>query len=119
MPTPVWAREQRVDVRLAGPNWLARGENTRPVKADNVRYVLRQMGIAGGVPSAGCGVPMRPMSTQKRRDRLKAWAALNEDWLLLDQREGWFSRFAQPQMHSWAKPGAKLHLVERQPKPKD
>lgn len=44
---------------------------------------------------------------------------LRKDWLLLDQDECWFSRFVQPQMHCWAEPGEELHLVERQPKPKE
>jgi hypothetical protein len=33
----------------------------------------------------------------------------------MDQDECWFSRFAQPQMHSWAEKGDELRLVERQP----
>jgi hypothetical protein len=33
----------------------------------------------------------------------------------MDQDECWFSRFAQPQMHSWAEKGKELRLVERQP----
>ena len=37
--------------------------------------------------------------------------------MLVDQDECWFSRFAQPSMHSWAAPGQPLRLVERQPKP--
>jgi hypothetical protein len=44
---------------------------------------------------------------------------LRKDWFLLDQDECWFSRFVQPQMHCWAEPGEELHLVERQPKPKE
>ena len=35
----------------------------------------------------------------------------------MDQDECWFSRFAQPRMHSWATKGEELHLVQRQPKP--
>jgi hypothetical protein len=37
----------------------------------------------------------------------------------MDQDECWFSRFAQPRMHSWAAKGEELRLVERQPKPKE
>ena len=36
--------------------------------------------------------------------------------MLIDQDESWFSRFAQPSMHSWAERGNELHLVERQAK---
>lgn len=34
----------------------------------------------------------------------------------MEEDECWFSRFAQPQMHSWAATGEALRLVERQPK---
>jgi len=37
----------------------------------------------------------------------------------MDQDECWFSRFAQPRLHSWAARGEELHLVERQPKPRE
>jgi hypothetical protein len=48
---------------------------------------------------------------------LRAWACSQEDWLLMEQDECWFSRFAQPSMHAWAEKGEELRLVERQPKP--
>jgi transposase len=47
---------------------------------------------------------------------LKALAANRDDWLLVDQDESWFSRFAQPAMHGWAECGNELRLVERQAK---
>jgi hypothetical protein len=37
----------------------------------------------------------------------------------MDQDECWFSRFAQPRMCSWAAPGEELHLIQRQPKPRE
>jgi hypothetical protein len=37
----------------------------------------------------------------------------------MDQDECWFSRFAQPRMHSWAAKGEELRLIQRQPKPKE
>lgn len=42
---------------------------------------------------------------------------MRSDWLLLDQDECWFSRFAQPGLHSWAPSGEPVRLVERQPVP--
>jgi transposase len=47
---------------------------------------------------------------------LKAQARQHEDWLLFDQDECWFSRFAQPNAHAWALPGEALRLVQRDPK---
>lgn len=38
-----------------------------------------------------------------------------DDWLLVDQDECWFSRFAQPAMHAFAESDDNLRLVERTP----
>jgi len=38
-----------------------------------------------------------------------------DDWMLVDQDECWFSRFAQPQMHAFATAADKLRLVQREP----
>ena len=42
---------------------------------------------------------------------MKQWAKEREDWLL----ECWFSRFAQPNLHSFAQSGDNLQLVEQSP----
>ena len=47
---------------------------------------------------------------------MKAQAKQQADWLLFDQDECWFSRFAQPNAHAWALPGEALRLVQREPK---
>ena len=39
----------------------------------------------------------------------------HEDWLLFDEDECWFSRFAQPTAHAWAAHQQPLRLVEREP----
>ena len=39
--------------------------------------------------------------------------------MLVDQDECWFSRFAQPQMHTFAKEGTNLRLVQRDPAKKE
>jgi hypothetical protein len=46
---------------------------------------------------------------------LKKWATQQNDWLLVDQDECWFSRFAQPAMHAFAEADDNLRLVERTP----
>ena len=38
-----------------------------------------------------------------------------DDWLLVDQDECWFSRFAQPSMHTFAETDENLRLVEGTP----
>jgi transposase len=55
------------------------------------------------------------MRVKKRRDWLKAQAQAHDDWILFEQDECWFSRFAQPQVHAWAEAGAELRLVQREP----
>lgn len=47
---------------------------------------------------------------------MKAQAQQRPDWLLVEEDECWFSRFAQPQAHAWAAPGEALRLVQREPK---
>jgi transposase len=46
---------------------------------------------------------------------LKAQAQAHEDWLLVQEDECWFSRFAQPAAHAWAPPDTPLKLVQREP----
>jgi transposase len=50
---------------------------------------------------------------------LKAKAAEQEDWLLFEQDECWFSRFAQPNTFAWAEPEEPLRLVQRTPRSKE
>ena len=50
---------------------------------------------------------------------MKQWAKEREHWLLVVQDECWFSRFAQPNLHSFAQAGDNLKLVEPSPTPKD
>jgi transposase len=45
---------------------------------------------------------------------VKGWAADRRAWLLFDEDESWFSRFAQPRTHAWALPGQPLRLVQRE-----
>lgn len=47
---------------------------------------------------------------------MKQQAQQHPDWLLVEEDECWFSRFAQPQAHAWAEPGKELRLVQREPK---
>lgn len=47
---------------------------------------------------------------------MKQQAQQRPDWLLVEEDECWFSRFAQPQAHAWAEAGDELYLVQRAPK---
>lgn len=50
---------------------------------------------------------------------MKRWAKQRSDWMLVEQDECWFSRFAQPAMHTFTEAGANLRLVERVPEPSE
>lgn len=47
---------------------------------------------------------------------MRAQAQVREDWLLFEEDECWFSRFAQPAAYAWAWPDTPLKLVQREPK---
>ena len=55
---------------------------------------------------------------KKRRDWLKALAGQHADWLLFEEDECWFSRYAQPNAFAWATPPAPVRFVQRTPPPK-
>lgn len=50
---------------------------------------------------------------------MKELAEQNDDWLLFEEDECWFSRFAQPNASGWAEKGASLKFIQRTPRPKD
>lgn len=46
-------------------------------------------------------------------------AEQHDDWLLFEEDECWFSRFAQPNASGWAEKGAPLRFIQRTPPPKE
>jgi transposase len=55
----------------------------------------------------------RRSSEKSARDRLIRLAASHPTWVLGFQDEVWWSRLAQPALHSWAEPDTPLRLVEQ------
>ncbi len=54
------------------------------------------------------------MKLKKRRDRLIGLAQSHSDWVVGFQDEVWFSRLAQPRLHSWTlAEGLRLHQKEK------
>jgi len=43
------------------------------------------------------------------------WVRARSDWMLVEEDECWFSRFAQPRLKAWAEEGEALGLWERSP----
>src|SRR5205823_5091945 len=50
---------------------------------------------------------------KRARDRLMRLVATHPTWALGFEDEVWWSRLAQPALHSWAEPGQPLRLVEQ------
>ena len=46
---------------------------------------------------------------------MREQADQHDDWLLVEEDECWFSRFAQPQAHAWSAEKEALRLIERDP----
>jgi hypothetical protein len=71
---------------------------------------------SGGKPNAGSVALIRTMRIKKRYRALKAYGHHQPDWLVVDQDECWFSRFAQVGLHTWAAHQAD-RLVQRETGP--
>lgn len=53
---------------------------------------------------------------KRRRDWLKEKARQDSSWLLVDQDECWFSRFAQSSTNAWYEADAPVYLMQSEPK---
>ena len=67
---------------------------------------------AGSGPNTGLIVLTQGISEKKRRDRLIQRAETHPAWALGFADEVWWSRLAQPQLHSWVPGDQSLRLVE-------
>jgi len=61
------------------------------------------------------GIPAK----KKLRDRLIRLTSQHPDWVIGFQDEVWWSRYAQPHLHSWSPDGKPLQLVEQVAASKD
>ncbi|MFC1879545.1 transposase [Chloroflexota bacterium] len=50
---------------------------------------------------------------------MKELAEQHDDWLLFEEDECWFSRFAQPNTFGWAEKGEPVRFTQRTPSPKE
>ena len=70
-------------------------------------------GWAGNGPSTGALARPRRTSEKKQRDRLLRLAVTHPLWTLGFAEEGWWSRLAQPRLHSWAPVGSELRWGQK------
>jgi DDE superfamily endonuclease len=73
------------------------------------------LGSAGDGPSAGSPVPTRPTAEKNQRERLIRLVTQPPTWGLGCEDEVWWSRLAQPQLHSWRPTDRDLRLLEHTP----
>lgn len=68
----------------------------------------------GSASSVGSPLPRPPVCEKKRRrDELMALAEERADWVVGFEDECWWSRVAQPTLHSFSQEGEPLRLVEQ------
>src|SRR5918992_2777273 len=118
LATPVspclWPTYQSMD-----PGVGSRGE--LPARVDPTAGQWRDhsghSGTPGGALAAGQSVDHQPRPRiypkKGARDRLIRLATTQPDWALGFEDESWFSRLAQPSLHTWAEAGRPWRLVEQ------
>ncbi len=105
-----------MDAEDTGAHLLGSGDQRATAECGWRAGRVTEVGDQLATGAASDQQPRPPLCAQKkRRDRLKAYARANSDWLLVDQDECWFSRFAQPDLQAWAAAGEALHLIARTP----
>ena len=104
---------------LAETCWTER-ISRRPVSGDSVGRALKKVGIQWRRAKRWIRSPDPHYEHKKNRyAALKQYGHCQPDWLVLDQDECWFSRFAQVGLHTWAAAREAQRLVQRQPDPQD
>src|SRR5918994_6276834 len=113
-PADVRQTHEPLDPGAGGRGELRRGAHPDP---GQWRDDPRHPGAAGGALEAGQAVDHESGSgvraEKSARDRLIRLAATHPDWALGFEDEVWWSRVAQPALHSWAEPDRPLRLVEQ------
>src|SRR5262245_4161905 len=92
---------------------MPRASRTGPSVAKAFAVPWHASGAAGSGPNTGSPVPTPHTSEKKRRDRLMALAVTPPTWGLGFGDEVWWSRLAQPAMHTWTPDAQVLRLVEK------
>src|SRR5262245_40393053 len=92
---------------------MPRGSRLGPSVAKPSAGPWRASVSVGSGPNTGSPVPIPRTSEKKRRDRLRALATTHPTWGLGFGDEVWWSRLAQPALHTWTPDAQSLRLVEQ------
>jgi hypothetical protein len=89
----------------------AEGLSPSVLSVETIRQALLRLGV--GWKRAKCWLtsPDPTYAKKSRRDRLIGLAQDRPDWVFGFADEVWFSRLAQPALHSWAVPGERRRLA--------
>jgi transposase len=108
-PTSLWT------LALAAQVAYAEGLTARPISGEAVRRALVRLGVRWQRAKHWITSPDPAyIRKKKRRDRLMALAATHPTWALGWGDEVWWSRVAQPALHTWL-PDEPMHLQELTP----
>jgi hypothetical protein len=100
-------------LRLAAEVWWERGVTPYPVRLETTRQALKRLGVNWRRATRWITSPAPPLCVQKtHRDRLSRLATQHPDWVLGVADDTWWSRLAQPALHSWTE-GTPLRLIEQ------
>ncbi len=112
-PAHLWQADQRLDPRLAAEVAYAEGITPRQVSGETIRTALAQLKVRWQRAKHWITSPDPAYARKKQRDRLIHLAARHPDWVLGCADAVWWSRTAQPDLHSWAAPADQLRLEEK------
>jgi transposase len=105
-PTSLWTLD-RVAAVCHGKGWTP-----RQLTGEAIRVTLKRLGIRWRRAKHWITSPDPAYARKKKaRDRLIRLARAHPDWVLGYQDETWWSRLAQPALHTWATAGP-LRLLE-------
>jgi len=113
-PTSVWT------LNLAAEVSFAEGLTAERVSGETIRATLKRLKVGWKRAKDWITSPDPAYARRKkRRDRLIQVVMGQPDWALGFQDETWWSRFAQPHLHTWVEKDQALKLVEKTPDPAD
>ena len=108
-PTSVWT------LALAAEVAFAQGITPRKVSGETIRAALKQVGVSWKRAKHWITSPDPDyLAKKRRRDRLIRLAVGHPTWAVGFADEVWWSRLAQPDLHTWGEEDERLRLQELQ-----